>query len=148
MHLNKKKNTVTPSAFGLAIQGLVFLSMSDNVRSSKEIANMMNSGTTFMRRVIGQLVRANLVEAREGRDGGYLLAKPASSITVADVYQALQMHNPLGTGMADSTLDCERGASVRGLFQEMSSQVEESTLHIFKQYTIKRIAAEVFKNEE
>ncbi|NRD78509.1 Rrf2 family transcriptional regulator [Bacillus sp. BRMEA1] len=147
MHLKKKKHTVTPSAFGLAIQGLVLLSMSDNVLSSKEIANMMESGTTFMRRVMSQLVRANLVEAREGRDGGYLLAKPANSITLADVYRALQMSNPLGSGMVDSTLDCERGASVRSLFQELSSQVEESTLHVFKQYTIERIAAEVFKNE-
>jgi Rrf2 family protein len=146
MHLNKK-NTVTSSAFGLAVQGLVLLSVSDKVLSSKEIASMMESGTTFMRRVIGQLVRANLVEAREGRDGGYLLAKPASSITVADVYRALQMQNPLGSGMIDSTLDCVRGASIRSLFQEMSSQVEVSTLHVFKQYTIERIAAEVFKNE-
>jgi Rrf2 family protein len=148
MHSTPKNHKATPSSFGLAIQGLVLLSMSDNVSPSQQIAKMMKSGTTFMRRVIGQLVRANLVEAREGRDGGYLLARPASLITVADVYRALHMHNPLGSGMIDSTTDCERGSSVKGLFQEMSAQVEASTLRVFEQYTIERIAAEVLKNEE
>ena len=147
MQLTPKNRTVTSSTFGLAIQGLALLSMSNKACPSQELAKLMNTGTTFMRRVMGPLVRANLVEAKEGRDGGYLLAKPAKQITVADVYRALQLQDPLGTGMKDSTTDCERGDLLKGLFQEMSSQVEESTLRVFEQYTIERIAAEVAKFE-
>lgn len=142
-----KKTTVTSSTFGLAIQGLTLLSMSNNCYPSQKLAKMMNTGTTFMRRVMSPLVRANLVEAREGRDGGYLLAKPANQITIADVYRALQLQDPLGTGMMDSTTDCERGDLLKGLFREISSQVEESTLHVFEQYTIERIANELAKFE-
>ncbi|MGO4109786.1 RrF2 family transcriptional regulator [Paenibacillus sp. YAF4_2] len=147
MHPTPKNRTVTSSTFGLAIQGLVLLSMSNKVCPSQELAKMMNTGTTFLRRMLRPLVRASLVEAREGRDGGYLLAKPANLITVADVYRALELHDPLGSGMIDSTTDCERGNQLKGLFQEMSSQVEESTLRVFEQYTIEHIAAEIIKLE-
>lgn len=145
MHPALKNRTVTSSTFGLAIQALVLLSIANKICPSQELAKMLNTGTTFLRRLIRPLVRANLVEAREGRDGGYLLAKPASLITVADVYRALQLHDPLGSGMMDSTTDCERGNLLKGLFQEMSSQVEESTLRVFEQYTIEHIAAEIIK---
>jgi Rrf2 family transcriptional regulator, repressor of oqxAB len=148
MHMASSRNchTITPSAFGLAIQALVFLSLSENVCPSQKIAKMMKSGTTFMRRIMGPLVRANLVEAREGRDGGYLLAKPAHVITVADVYRALQMNDPLGAGLLDSTADCVHGESIRRLFSEMTTRAEKSVLEVYEQYTIEQIAAQALGN--
>lgn len=99
-----------------------------------------------MRRVMAPLVRANLVEAREGRDGGYLLAKAAHLITVADVYRALQMNDPLGAGLLDSTTDCPNGEKIRKIFSEMTTRSEKSTLGIFEQYTIEHIATHAFEN--
>lgn len=144
MVLSRNCHTITPSAFGLAIHALVFLSRSESVCPSQEIAKMMTSGTTFMRRVMSPLVRANLVEAREGRDGGYLLAKSAHLITVADVYRAFRMKDPLCAGMLDSTTNCANGEPVRRVFQEMTTRAEKSTLEVFEQYTIEQMAAEVF----
>jgi len=76
MAFSRQCFTITPAAFGLAVQALAFLAISDTVCPSQQIAKIMKSGTSVMRRVMAPLVRANLVEAREGRDGGYLLANP------------------------------------------------------------------------
>jgi Rrf2 family transcriptional regulator, repressor of oqxAB len=146
MQLSKSCQSITPSAFGLAIQALALLSISDNVCPSQEIAKMMKSGTTFMRRVMGPLVRANLVEAKEGRDGGYSLAKPAHLITVADVYRALQIKDPMGGGLLDSTTNCPNGQHVRTIFNEMANRSEKSTLAIYEQYTIEQIASHSFSH--
>jgi Rrf2 family transcriptional regulator, repressor of oqxAB len=146
MAFSRQCQTVTPAAFGLAVQALVLLAVSDTVCPSQQIAKMMKSGTSFMRRVMAPLVRANLVEAREGRDGGYLLAKPPHVITVADVYRALQMTDPLGMGLLSSTHDCQHGEVIRDLFNEMTTRAEKGLLDVYEQYTIAQIAALVKDN--
>jgi Rrf2 family transcriptional repressor of oqxAB len=137
----KMQTSLTPMAFGLAIQALAFLAVSDNVCPSQQIAQNMKSGTTFMRRMMAPLVRAELVQAREGRDGGYTLAKSADQITVADVYRALHMNDPLRTGLLESTTDCPNGQAVKAVFDEITKQTEMSLLQVYNQYTIADIVA-------
>src|ERR1700758_1381087 len=40
--------------------------------------------------LVGRLVRAGLIESRRGARGGYLLARPAAEITMAEVVEALE----------------------------------------------------------
>src|SRR5579872_5031572 len=69
---------VNPNWFGAATQAVVYLARAeDAVCPSGAIADHMRSHAVFLRRVIATLCRAGLVEAREGRDGGYRLARPA-----------------------------------------------------------------------
>src|SRR5579883_2537991 len=69
---------VNPTWFGAATQAAVYLARAeDAVCPSGAIADHMRAHAVFLRRVIATLCRAGLVEAREGRDGGYRLARPA-----------------------------------------------------------------------
>jgi len=143
MEFSRPYHSMTPSAFGLAIQVLVFLSNTAQVCPSQQIAKSMKSGTTFMRRVMAPLVRANLVEAREGREGGYMLAQPSQEITVADVYRALHMTDPLTVGLLSSTLDCPDGQTIKKVLTIMTNQAEKSVLDAYEQFTIAEIAAQI-----
>src|SRR5450759_4707185 len=75
--------------FRVAVQALVVLAGNDETCSSAMIAEALDAHAVFLRRVLAQLVRANLVAAREGRDGGYRLTRPAGEITLADVFCAI-----------------------------------------------------------
>ena len=70
--------------FPVAVQALVYLARSDVACSSSAMAPDLNAHAVFLRRVLAQLGRANLIEAREGRDGGYRLARPPEQITAAE----------------------------------------------------------------
>lgn len=142
MAREKSQHSMTPTAFGLAIQALVYLAASDNVCPSQQIAQNMKSGTTFTRRMMSPLVRGQLVTAREGRDGGYALAKPAEQITVADVYRALLMQDPLAAGMLESTTDCPNGQAVKAVFREIADQTERNLMDVYGKYTIADIVAQ------
>jgi Rrf2 family protein len=86
---------INPNWFGAAIQAVVYLARAeDAVCPSGAIADHMRSHAVFLRRVIATLCRAGLVEAREGRDGGYRLARPAAQITLADIYRAVKATDP------------------------------------------------------
>src|SRR5260370_40933260 len=58
------------------------------------MAQALKSHAVLVRRVLAQLVRAHLIQAREGRAGGYRLARSADQITLAEVYQAVAVADP------------------------------------------------------
>lgn len=134
--LSNCKNSVTPKWFGFAIQALVLLSTTEGVTPSKAIAKHIRSGVSFMRRIMAPLVKDNIVEAREGRDGGYLLAKSPEDITLKEVYLALQMTEPLSTALIESTSDCSSGRVMNNVFSEFAIEAENHMLGFLCNYTL------------
>jgi Rrf2 family protein len=59
-------------------------------RSVREVAAQQRIPVRFLPQVMGDLVRAGLVEATVGRSGGYRLAKPPTEISLLDVVEAVE----------------------------------------------------------
>jgi Rrf2 family protein len=60
----------------------------------EQLANAQGMPLKFLENILGSLRTAGVVASRRGAAGGYLLAKPADEITVADVIRAVD--GPLG----------------------------------------------------
>lgn len=69
---------------------LALAAPNDDWRSVSRIAAAMSIPERFLPRVMRDLVRADLVEARTGRTGGYRLARAARDITLLDVIDAIE----------------------------------------------------------
>ncbi|WP_232698217.1 RrF2 family transcriptional regulator [Brevibacillus daliensis] len=76
--------------FRIAIHTLVWLAQSNCLRSSAVIASRVQSHATFLRRVLADLYKAGIVEAKEGRDGGYFLKVAPEELTLAEIYTAIK----------------------------------------------------------
>ncbi len=61
----------------------------DRVRTSSDIADHAGTNPVVVRRVLGRLREAGLLTSEKGHAGGWKLAKSPQSITLADVYRAL-----------------------------------------------------------
>lgn len=59
-------------------------------RKAREIAAAMNIPEQYLPQVLAPLVRAGMVAAVAGPDGGYSLAMPPSSITLLDVIETAE----------------------------------------------------------
>jgi Rrf2 family protein len=59
-------------------------------QSASRIAAEMAIPERFLPRVLRELVRAGLIEARTGRTGGYRLARPAAEVSLLDVIDAIE----------------------------------------------------------
>lgn len=57
--------------------------------NSEFIAGSVNVNPVIIRRIFTQLKRAKLIKVLRGGNGGVSLAKPASKITLLDVYRAV-----------------------------------------------------------
>ena len=57
--------------------------------SLSEIAETDGLPLAYLEHLVARLRKAGLVESRRGAHGGYLLARPATEITMAEIVEAL-----------------------------------------------------------
>lgn len=130
----------SPGWFPVAVQALVVIAETDKPCPSSAMAQDLKAHAVFVRRVLAHLVRANIVQAREGRDGGYRLARSASNITLAEVYQAVTTADQQEEGTA-----CSSGmnARVQTVLDEVGAEAEQRLLEVLGQYTLASVLERV-----
>ena len=78
------------SRFAVAVHILTVLEQGRGEPVTSEvIAGSVNTNPSLVRRLLGLLAKAGLATSRMGTGGGALLARPASEITLRDVYRAV-----------------------------------------------------------
>jgi Rrf2 family transcriptional regulator, repressor of oqxAB len=112
----------------MAAHALAVLAQSREGYPSAYVASSVNTHAVFLRRILGDLVAAGLVDAREGRSGGYRLARAAEKITLADVYRAVEPEGPLSASPAEPNPRCPVGAGMRRAFAETAEAAETGLL--------------------
>jgi Rrf2 family protein len=99
--------------------------------SAERIAEAQQIPVNFLENILLDLRRAGIVESRRGAAGGYLLAKPAKEIVVADVVRAVE--GPLASvrGLSPDTLVYEGPAeSLRDVWVALRSAVRSVLEHV------------------
>jgi Rrf2 family protein len=120
----------------MAAHALAVLAQCRDGYPSAYVASSVNTHAVFLRRILGDLVAAGLVTAREGRAGGYRLARPAERITLADVYRAVEEGGPLAPSPADPNLRCPVGAGMRRAFARTAGAAEDGLLRALSRETV------------
>jgi Rrf2 family transcriptional regulator, repressor of oqxAB len=128
--------------FPVAVQALVRLAQTDAACSSSAMAPDLRSHAVFLRRVLAQLGRANLIRAREGRDGGYRLARPAEQITLAEIYQAVTALDP--TDPTGHTAGASDGSTpIQSVLDEIEAESERQRLEVLSRFTLASVLQRV-----
>ena len=91
----------------IAMKHLAQKSPGAHSSSAREIAEHYDIPIELMAKVLQRLVRTGLLVSTQGTRGGYMLSRPAPSISVADVIQAID--GPLTvTACSNEKNDCEQ----------------------------------------
>lgn len=73
-----------------AVRAMAVLAGGDgHAIKTETIAQEQRISVTYLHDILGELRRAGLVKARRGPDGGFTLARPATEISLADVFRAI-----------------------------------------------------------
>src|SRR5579862_2475886 len=131
-----RSTPVSPGWFAVAVQALAYLARSEGVCPSRTLAGTVDSHAVFTRRVLSQLVRAGLVAAREGRDGGYRLARHADDITLADVYRAVQAAGATEQVPVELAPACDARSGMHLAFAEIVAETDERIIEVLQEHTI------------
>ncbi|MGZ0038696.1 Rrf2 family transcriptional regulator [Paenibacillus ottowii] len=140
MNSEKRLRTATPKWLGIAVKALVYLEKHGELCASGSIARSIDCEVTLVRRVLTRLVQANLIAAREGREGGYVLTRSADHITLADIYHAIEICDPIFPGMMhepETNPFCEELATA---VSEILAESERRMLEVWESYTLASLA--------
>jgi Rrf2 family protein len=79
----------------------------------------------FLEQIFQRLRKADLVRGKRGPGGGYVLARPASEISLRDILEAVE--GPLADGLAQGPPPRERRSPYRPnfLWRQLSARIEE-----------------------
>jgi Rrf2 family transcriptional regulator, repressor of oqxAB len=141
MDTTTRSAAVGPSWFAVAVRALAMLADSACVCPSAAIAGEVRTHAVFLRRILAQLARAGIVEAREGRDGGYQLCRPAESITLADVYQALNAASPIAVSRAPFDTTCPGDSPLGLALGEVQLEIERGVIEALRGHTVASVMA-------
>jgi Rrf2 family cysteine metabolism transcriptional repressor len=80
----------TKAEYGVRVMVELARRNGDAPVSLSEIAETDGLPLAYLEHLVARLRKAGLVESRRGARGGYLLARPATEITMAEVVEALE----------------------------------------------------------
>jgi len=97
--------------------------------TSDQVAASVNTNPVIIRRSLGDLRRAGIVEVRHGTDAGWTLARPAEEIRLLDVYDAVAPEPLFAMHHTEPNLECPVGFGIRPALGHVYEGVEGAVRH-------------------
>jgi Rrf2 family protein len=116
---------LTIAAHALAWIGL-YQRQGHEIATSEQIATSASTNPVVIRRLLGELRRAGLVESRRGVGAGWSLARELTSITLLDVYEAVEPGPLFAMHRATPDQECVVGYGIQPAMQGVYQSIEET----------------------
>ncbi len=134
--------------FTLAVHILGMLAWSSRDRgepvTSEELARSINTNPVVVRRVLGDLRRAGLVETKRGVGGGVTLARSATAISLRDAYEAIEEGEVLFGGYPSGPNPrCTVGPTLAVYLEEVCGRAEESLKKSLARVTVDSMVKDI-----
>lgn len=118
----------TNHQFSIAIHiltGLGYLGCETRM-SSGELAKSVNANPSFVRRVLARLSKAGLVRTTTGKNGSCTLAKPAASITLLDIYRAVEAPQVFSIHEYEDQKTCEVSCGIKSSLENVLDRTQKA----------------------
>lgn len=129
--------------FTLAIHILSLLTMQVQVVSSHDIGVSSNTHPAFVRRIVSELAKAELVVTEVGVAGGVRLRRPAEEITLKAVYLAISTGALLSLPTRQPNPDCPCGSVIQPVLSDLFAQAEQAFLAQLERTTIRDVVTRI-----
>ncbi|MFF0062555.1 Rrf2 family transcriptional regulator [Streptomyces sp. NPDC005279] len=96
------------------------------VATSEQIAGSVNTNPVVIRRLLAELRKAGLVESRRGAGAGWTLTRELESMTLLDVYEAVQPGALFAMHRATPNQECPVGFGIQPAMQSIYDGIEDT----------------------
>ena len=132
--------------FSVAVHGMLYLMQADQTVSSRKLAENMCTNPARVRKVMAELGRAGLVQAREGRGGGgYRAIQDAGKVTLLQILIALgdtAVPDPWRTGELER--ECLLSSGLGALMDDLCRDLNELCRARLEQITLQSVSDRIF----
>lgn len=136
----------TNTQFALGVHMLTLLGGAAAPMSSEVLAASAGSNPVHARRVLARLRAAGLVDSRPGVGGGWQLAADPATITLADVWRAVQRDDPL-LGLHDANPNCTVGQRIQDALVDVNRRAATAVEAELELTTIQELEHDTLAHE-
>lgn len=134
------------SDFAVGVHAMVFLYHKAATLRSEELATNICTNSGRVRRVMLQLRKAGLVEAKEGRFGGGYTYDRTKTVTLGAISQALHTkYADLGWKSGNEDMECEVASGMAGYMDGICEELNRKCYEYLETITIADVEAKLFK---
>ncbi|WP_134703226.1 Rrf2 family transcriptional regulator [Ammoniphilus sp. YIM 78166] len=128
--------------FSIAVHILSVIAVSSNDCTGDFIAGSVNTNPVIIRRIMGMLKKAGLLEVRPGVGGAYLLQSP-DKITLLDIYRAVNVteENQLFRIHEEPNIQCPVGRNIESVLQLELREAQDAMEQRLAQTTLRQLTA-------
>ncbi|MFK4222043.1 Rrf2 family transcriptional regulator [Streptomyces sp. NPDC019890] len=113
------------------------------VVTSEQIAESVNTNPVVIRRLLAELRKAGLVESRRGAGAGWMLSRELESMTLLDVYDAVQPGTLFAMHRATPNQECPVGYGIRPAMQNIYDGIEDTVRRELARTTLTDVLRDV-----
>jgi Rrf2 family protein len=136
---------LTSSRFVVAIHALIVLArnVGKGPVCSSAIAESVHTNPVVIRRLMGDLEKADLVKSVAGRSGGFGLKRRADGITLADIYAAVEDENVFRMHKLDEHSECPVAAQLGKVLKPSLLAAESALAATLAKTTLNQVTAAI-----
>ncbi|GGP02039.1 Rrf2 family transcriptional regulator [Nonomuraea glycinis] len=135
------------SRLTIAAHALTWISLyqrqGHQVATSEQIATSANTNPVVIRRLLGELRKAGLVESRRGVGAGWSLTRELESMTLLDVYEAVEPGSLFAMHRATPDQGCVIGYGIQPAMQRVYEDIEETLRRELARVTLEDVLRDV-----
>ncbi|MCB7305273.1 Rrf2 family transcriptional regulator [Bariatricus massiliensis] len=136
------------SEFTIAVHALVYLDHKNTTLSSEALAENVCTNPARIRKVMACMKRAGFVHTKEGMNGGYQMAAPASDITLAKISKVLHADMVKASWRSgDPDMECLVASGMAGIMDGITAELNTVCVDYLSHITIQNIEDLIFTNE-
>jgi len=94
--------------------------------SSANLAASVGTNPAYLRALLGLLKAADLIDVKQGKMGGASLKRPATEISLAEVFVAVESDPQVPTHACESTSGCFVGEGILNALAPVLCDVQEA----------------------
>ncbi|MCV9884965.1 Rrf2 family transcriptional regulator [Metabacillus halosaccharovorans] len=134
-------------AVGIHILALIELNK-EGITSSEFLASSVNTNSSVIRKLMGMLKNAGLIEVKPGVAGAKL-AKELSDITLFDVYRAVNVvqEKELFSVHDNPNPKCPVGRNIQNTIEPLFTSAQLAMEKVLRSVTLEDVVKDIAKNE-
>ncbi len=135
--------------FAVAVHILTLLQAQRGEPATSElIAGSVNTNPSLIRRLLSQLAKAGFTTSQMGAGGGALLARPANTITLLDVYHAVDEDRDVIPMHPSPNPNCPVGRNIQAALETRIHAAEQALQQELASTTIAELAGDLARREQ
>lgn len=129
--------------FSISVHVLAALAHYETPFTSETLAGSVNANPVFVKRILGKLSKANLVKTTVGKSGGYNLARSSNSISLFDIYSAINPPEVFGIHSYEKKKWCVVSSNIKEVMDDVLVDTQKAIKNDLKETTLADVVSKI-----